>query len=152
MKPDSGSELKTFLSILGPTDRSVIVHDCADNAYEVCTVLPARRQLEVAAVFERVLEDEVVRAVFDAIQQVASEAKGDQVIVLTRLARRLLQTENRERVLALLDDLVARVNPALPKPAQDHFELQEVLRLLLPFVSRLLTALSTDGPRKSAEA
>lgn len=139
------NELANFLSILGATGRTVTVEDTTGQSHTLSTVLPARKQLEVAAAFDEALDDETIRGAFNAIQEVSNETKGDQILALIRFARLILKAQNRDRVLDLLDRLVAKAHPGLSAPASDHFELQEVLRMLLPFASRLLSAVSTAG-------
>lgn len=139
----ASSELTNFLAILGNTGRSVKVEDVSGTSYVVPTVLPAGKQLELVAALDDALDDATLRGAFDAVQSVARDTGGDQVAALLRFVRLLLKSKNRAVVLSLLDRLVALAHPLLPQPAQDHFEIQEVLRMLLPFASRLLTVLST---------
>lgn len=141
----ASNELANFLSILGGTGRTVTVEDVNGTPYTLSTVLPARKQLEVAAAFDVALEDSVIRGAFNAIQEVSKETGGDQILALVRFARLILKAQNQEHILSLLDQLVLKAHPALPTPASDHFEIQEVLRMLLPFGSRLLSAVSTAG-------
>ena len=150
---EAQNELSNFLSILGSTGRTVTVEDIDGKTYEVKTVLPAGRQLELAAAIERALDDDTVRSAFDALQTVSKQASGDNVLALIKFGRLLVASDNHANVLGTLDALVKTAHPALPQPASEHFEIQEVLRMLLPFVSRLFRAGSTAGQAgKPAEA
>lgn len=147
------NELSNFLSILGATDRSVTVEDIDGETYTVKTVLPAIRQLELAEAMDRALGEATIRRAFDALQNVSQESGGDQVMALIRFGGLIVASANRSKVLGTLDALVATAHPALPAPASEHFEIEEVLRMLLPFVSRLLRVASTAvQASKPAEA
>lgn len=147
------NELSNFLSILGTTDRTVTVEDIDGKTYTVRTVLPALKQLELADAMDKALGEDTIRRAFDALQNVSRDSGGDQVMALIRFGRLIVASENRSKVLGVLDALVATAHPALPAPASEHFEIQEVLRMLLPFVSRLLRGASTAAQAsKVAEA
>ncbi len=144
------SELANFLSILGGTGRTVTVEDVEGKTYTFSTILSARRQLEVAAAFDEALTDATIRSAFDAVQEVSQETSGDQILALVKFARLIVRAQNRNRILTLLDKLVEKAHPDAPVPASDKFEIQEVLRMLLPFASRLLSAVSTAGKSVAA--
>ena len=147
------NELSNFLSILGTTNRIVTVEDVDGKIYNVRTVLPALKQLELAEAMDRALGEDTIRRAFDVLQNVSRESGGDQVLALIRFARLIVAAENRSKVLGVLDALVATAHPVLPAPASERFEIQEVLRMLLPFVSRLLRGASTAAQAsKVAEA
>lgn len=132
------NQLEHFFQILVSDARTVRVEDIEGKSYDVRTVLPAGRQILMLRALERALDDATVRGAFDGLRAVADQSGGDKVQTLIGVARALTQTENAERVLAILDGLVACADPSLPAPAREHFELREALRLLLPFASRLL--------------
>lgn len=147
------SEIAKFLSILGGTGRTITVCDVSEKEYTFSTMLPAVRQLELAAILDAALSEDMIRAGFNEIQAISEQATGNHVAALYRMVRAILKADNRLKVLATLDALVAKGYPDAPTPASEHFELQEVLRMLLPFVSRLLHAVSTAGQAvKAAEA
>lgn len=137
------NELSNFLAILGTTNRSVTVEDVDGKTYHVKTVLPAIKQLELAEAMDRALGEDTIRRAFDALKAVSGESSGDHVMALIKFARLIVAAGNRATVLGVLDALVKTAHPALPQPASEHFEIQEVLRMLLPFVSRLLRGAST---------
>lgn len=132
------NQLEHFFQILVSDARTVRVEDVAGKVYEVKTVLPAGRQILMLRTLERALDDATVRGAFEGLRAVADQSGGDKVQTLIGVGRALAQAENAERVLAILDGLVAVADPSLPVPARDHFEIREVLRMLLPFASRLL--------------
>jgi hypothetical protein len=149
----AASEIANFLGILGGTGRTVTVCDVSENEYTFSTMLPAARQLELAAILDAALSEDMIRVGFNEIQAIAEQATGNHVAALYRMVRAILKADNRAKVLDTLDKLVAKGYPDAPAPASDHFEIQEVLRMLLPFVSRLLHAVSTAGQAvKAAEA
>ena len=149
-KAKAENQIENFLQIIAADVREVVIEDVAGVKYTVKTVLPAGRQILMLRALERALDDTAVRAAFDGLREVAGQSGGDKVQTLIGVARALVRDENAERVLAVLDGLVATADPKLPAPARDHFELQEALKMLLPFVGRLLPAGFIAG--RSAEA
>lgn len=146
------SELSNFLSILGGTGRTVTVEDIHGQSYHLSVILPAVRQLELAAAFDEALGEESLRGAFNALQAVAGDSQGDQIRGLIRGAKVILAADNRTKILSILDKLTQKAHPTVPAPACENFELQEVLKMLLPFVGRILRGVSTAVPARTSEA
>ena len=145
------NELYKFLSILGASDRTITVEDVNGAVYEVTTILPAGRQLAMMSAMEKAIESTSLRAAFDALQNASKDADGDQITITIRLVSMILEDKNSARIMKVLDALVLSAHPNLPKPASEHFELHEVLRMLLPFVSRLLRVMYIADQGKPVE-
>lgn len=146
----TANELTNFLAILGDPGRTVTIEAVDGTVYTVPTVISARRQLELAAVLDQALDDATIASAFATVQNMSQDGV-EPIRALLGFVRTMIRSENRDRILATLDRLMTVAYPDLPTPASDHFEVQEVVKALLPFASRLLHAVSIGArPQKGA--
>lgn len=146
------SELLTFLNIIGGTGRTVTVTDVDGKDYTLSVVVPAARQLRIAAAIEALLSEEAVRGMLVEVAQITSEgAAGNDMIGPVLKLVRLALRDNTEKIERILNDLCALAFPTLPTPAMERFELQEVIKAIVPFGARNLRDLFTAVAGKQPE-
>lgn len=139
------NQLENFVGIFGAVGRTVTITNIAGQDVTISTLLPARKQFVMAERLARLLEHSAIRAELSRIQEV----KGEPVAAIVRFVSTMVSAEVREEILSALDEIMELVG--VPD-ATNQYEIQEVVKALIPFAARPLSVVSTVAQRPTAEA